>query len=96
MKNFQANNLKSAVKILIYYRIYCRVFIITVLNYNALTAVRRKRKERQVHDKAQKQENDKNESTFVVLTAFRTNFLVQIVGIMLEDAVTPFLPIRLL
>ena len=32
-KNFQANNLKSAVKILIYYRIYCRVFIITVLNF---------------------------------------------------------------
>ena len=66
------------------------------MDYNALTAVRRKRKERQVHDKAQKQENDKNESTFIVLTAFRTNFLVQIVGIMLEDAVTPFLPIRLL
>ena len=33
-KNFQANNLKSAVKILIYYRIYCRVFIITVLTGN--------------------------------------------------------------
>ena len=68
----------------------------SLMDYNALTAVRRKRKERQVHDKAQKQENDKNESTFIVLTAFRTNFLVQIVGIMLEDAVTPFLPIRLL
>ena len=68
----------------------------SLMNCNALTAVRRKRKERQVHDKAQKQENDKNESTFVVLTAFRTNFFVQIIGIMLEDAVTPFLPIRLL
>ena len=33
-KNFQANNLKSAVKILIYYRIYCRVFIITVLMFS--------------------------------------------------------------
>ena len=67
-----------------------------LMDYNVLTAVRRKRKERQVHDKAQKQENDKNESTFVVLTAFWTNFFVQIIGIMLEDAVTPFLPIRLL
>ena len=66
------------------------------MDYNVLTAVRRKRKERQVHDKAQKQENDKNESTLVVLTAFWTNFFVQIIGIMLEDAVTPFLPIRLL
>jgi hypothetical protein len=63
----------------------------SLMDYNALTAVRRKREERQVHDEAQKQENDKNESTFVVLTAFWTNFFVQIVGIMLEDAVTPLL-----
>ena len=35
-KNFQANNLKSAVKILIYYRTDCRVFIITVLRWIAL------------------------------------------------------------
>ena len=68
----------------------------SLMDYNVLTAIRRKRKERQVHDKAQKQENDKNESTFVVLTAFWTNFVVQIIGIMLEDTVTPFLPIRLL
>ena len=39
-KNFQANNLKSAVKILIYYRIYCRVFIITVLTVQAFLKFR--------------------------------------------------------
>ena len=32
MKNFQANNLKSADKTLMYYQTNCRVFIITVLN----------------------------------------------------------------
>ena len=30
LKNFQANNHKSAVKTLMYYRTNCRVFIITV------------------------------------------------------------------
>ena len=38
-KNFQANNLKSAVKILMYYRTNCRVFIITVFMTNT-TVVR--------------------------------------------------------